>query len=119
MEISKFRALIPIEEYLVDHTINVGDLICIDAIINLQNITNSMTIAIPRMKKMSVIDVNEGLVSLSTYPVNRDVRSVTKLVTSGMFAVYISKVCCLVSDIPTTTVSQLNLFNNEEPISHQ
>lgn len=119
MELSKFRALIPIEEYLVNHTLQIGDLVCVDTIINLQNITNSMTIAIPRMKRMCIVDINEGLITLSTYPINKDVRSVTKTITSGMFTAYVSKICCLVSDIPTPSVSQLNLFNDEESISHK
>jgi hypothetical protein len=118
MELAKFRALIPVEDYLVNHSIQVGDLVCVDSIVHLQNITNSMTIAIPKMKRMTVVGVWEGLITLSTHPINADVKSVTKIITSGMFSTYVSKDCCLISDLPIKTVSQLNLFEDEESIPH-
>lgn len=120
MEVKPFKALIPIDNYLRNHKLQAGDLVCADIIINLQNITNTMVVGISRLKAMTVIEVmsESGLIALSTHPVNSDVRSVTKWLTSGTYNVYIIKQCCLVSDIKQPIVSQGNLFEDGESIPH-
>lgn len=110
MEINTFNALIPIDEYLVDNTLQVGDVILVDGIVNLQNITNTMIIGIARMKPITIIEIlHEGLLALSTYPVNKDIRSITKIATNGMFIAYVRKKCQLAGTV-TPYVTQGNLF---------